>query len=76
MINPFGLLYSEITASSLVKIDSECSIIEPGSTTWGVNYAGFTLHSAIHDARPDINAVLHGRILKRIKKPFLFELRK
>lgn len=59
LINPFGLLYSEITASGLVKIDSDCNVIEPGSTTYGVNYAGFTLHSAVHDAREDVNAVLH-----------------
>jgi adducin len=34
-------------------------VIEKGSTTYGVNKAGFTLHSAIHDARNDINAILH-----------------
>lgn len=59
LINPFGQFYSEITASGLVKIDSDCNVIEPGSTTFGVNYAGFTLHSAIHDSREDINAVIH-----------------
>lgn len=59
LINPFGQLYSEITAGGLVKIDGECNVIEPGSTSYGVNIAGFTLHSAIHDARSDINAVLH-----------------
>jgi adducin len=58
-INPFGLLYSEVTASSLVKIDADCNVIEGGSTTFGVNKAGFVLHSAIHTARPDINACVH-----------------
>jgi adducin len=59
LINPFGLLYSEITAASLIKIDSKCNVIETGSTTFGINKAGFTLHSTIHDARQDLNAVLH-----------------
>lgn len=59
LINPFGLTFQEINASSLVKINSECDVIEKGSTSYGVNRAGFTLHSAIHDARPDINAVIH-----------------
>ena len=58
-INPFGLLYSEIQASNLLKIDSKCNVIEQGSTTFGLNKAGFTLHSAIHEARPDINAIMH-----------------
>jgi adducin len=43
----------------LLKIDTNCKVIEKGSTTWGLNKAGFTLHSTIHDARSDINAVLH-----------------
>lgn len=59
LINPFGLFYSEITAGGLLKIDSDCNVIEKGNTTYGLNFAGFTLHSAIHDARDDINAVLH-----------------
>lgn len=59
LINPFGLLYPEITASSLVKIDANCNVIEHGSNSYGVNKAGFTLHSAIHDARSDVNAVIH-----------------
>jgi ribulose-5-phosphate 4-epimerase/fuculose-1-phosphate aldolase len=59
LINPFGLLYSEISASSLVKIDSQCHVVDAGSTSYGVNKAGFVLHSTIHDARPDINAIVH-----------------
>lgn len=59
LINPFGLLYQEMTASGMVKIDSDCTEIESGSTSFGVNFAGFTLHSAIHDARSDVNAVIH-----------------
>ncbi|MEN9224120.1 MAG: class II aldolase/adducin family protein [Thermostichus sp. HHBFW_bins_43] len=57
LINPFGLLFEEITASSLVKIDADGQIVEPGP--WPVNPAGFVIHSAIHSARPDICCVLH-----------------
>ncbi|RNA37262.1 alpha-adducin-like isoform X1 [Brachionus plicatilis] len=59
LINPFGLFYSEITASKLLKINSSCNILERGTTTYGLNKAGFTLHSTIHNARTDINAVIH-----------------
>ncbi|XP_038150919.1 alpha-adducin isoform X14 [Cyprinodon tularosa] len=59
LIVPFGLLYSEVTASSLVKIDLQGEIIDRGSTNLGVNQAGFTLHSAIYAARPDIKCIVH-----------------
>jgi len=59
LINPFGLLYHEVTASSLVKVDMQGGIVEAGSTNYGINVAGFTLHSAVHTARPDIRAVVH-----------------
>ena len=53
------MLYSEVTASSLVKVDMQGEIIDPGSTTLGINKAGFILHSAIHQARPDIKCIIH-----------------
>ncbi|XP_047228123.1 alpha-adducin isoform X4 [Girardinichthys multiradiatus] len=59
LIIPFGLLYSEVTASSLVKINLQGEIVDRGSTNLGVNQAGFTLHSAIYAARPDIKCVVH-----------------
>uniref|UniRef100_A0A1A8HNX2 Alpha-adducin n=1 Tax=Nothobranchius korthausae TaxID=1143690 RepID=A0A1A8HNX2_9TELE len=59
LIVPFGLLYSEVTASSLVKINLEGEIVDRGSTNLGVNQAGFTLHSAIYAARPDVKCVVH-----------------
>ncbi|XP_049791113.1 protein hu-li tai shao isoform X5 [Schistocerca nitens] len=59
LINPFGMLYHEITASSLVKIDMQGSIVEPGTTNFVVNVPGFMLHSAIHAARPDIKCIIH-----------------
>uniref|UniRef100_A0A665U803 Alpha-adducin n=1 Tax=Echeneis naucrates TaxID=173247 RepID=A0A665U803_ECHNA len=59
LIVPFGLLYSEVTASSLVKINLQGEIVDRGSTNLGVNQAGFTLHSAIYAARPDVKCVIH-----------------
>ena len=60
LINPFGLLYHEVTASSLIKVDSIGNIIDHGTTSYGPNLAGFTLHSAIHNARPDVKCILHA----------------
>uniref|UniRef100_A0A4W5NTI5 Alpha-adducin n=1 Tax=Hucho hucho TaxID=62062 RepID=A0A4W5NTI5_9TELE len=59
LIVPFGLLYSEVSASSLVKINIQGEIVDRGSTNLGVNQAGFTLHSAIYAARPDIKCIVH-----------------
>ncbi len=57
LINPYGMLFDEITASSLVKIDLEGNKIE--ESPWPVNPAGFTIHSAIHEVREDAHCVLH-----------------
>ena len=57
LINPFGLHYSEITASSLVLIDIEGNPLR--ETKWPVNRAGFIIHSAIHDSVPDAHCVMH-----------------
>ncbi len=57
LINPYGALFDEITASSLVKVDANGSIV--GESPFPVNPAGFTIHSAIHDARHDVGCVLH-----------------
>jgi len=57
LINPYGLMFDEITASSLVKVDSECrKVID---SPHPVNPAGFVIHSAVHAARPDVTCVLH-----------------
>ncbi|GFM58228.1 class II aldolase [Pseudomonas cichorii] len=58
LINAFGLLFDEITASSLVKVDLNGTIVDD-PTGLGINYAGYVIHSAIHGARPDLQAVLH-----------------
>jgi ribulose-5-phosphate 4-epimerase/fuculose-1-phosphate aldolase len=57
LINPYDMLFEEITASSLVKIDVEGNPV--GSSRRPVNPAGFTIHSAIHMARDDAHAVMH-----------------
>jgi ribulose-5-phosphate 4-epimerase/fuculose-1-phosphate aldolase len=57
LINPYGMLFDEVTASSLVKIDLEGRIVLDNG--YPVNPAGFTIHSAIHAAREDAQCVLH-----------------
>ena len=57
LINPYGFLFDEITASSLVKVDLDGNIVDP--TPYFINPAGFTIHSAIHAAREDAVCVLH-----------------
>jgi ribulose-5-phosphate 4-epimerase/fuculose-1-phosphate aldolase len=57
LINPFGLWYSEVTASNLLKIDLEGNTI--GKSEWSANRAGFIIHSAIHAARPDAHCIMH-----------------
>jgi ribulose-5-phosphate 4-epimerase/fuculose-1-phosphate aldolase len=57
LINPYGLMFDEITASSLVKVDQQCNKII--DSPFPVNPAGFVIHSAVHEAREDITCVLH-----------------
>ena len=57
LINPYGLRYDEVTASNLVKIDTDGNKI--GDSPFPVNPAGFVIHSAIHAARDDAHCVLH-----------------
>lgn len=57
LINPYGMMFDEITASSLVKVDSECQPVL--QTEYPVNPAGFLIHSAIHAAREDVGCVVH-----------------
>ncbi|MFN5098557.1 MAG: class II aldolase/adducin family protein [Limnohabitans sp.] len=57
LINPYGLMFDEITASSLVKVDMQCNKLH--DTPYPVNPAGFVIHSAVHEARPDAGCVLH-----------------
>ena len=57
LINPYGLMFDEITASSLVKVDDKCNKVI--DSPFPVNPAGFVIHSAVHEARPDAGCVLH-----------------
>ena len=57
LINPYGLMFDEITASSLVRVDMACNKV--GESAYPVNPAGFVIHSAVHAARPDAGCVLH-----------------
>ncbi len=57
LINPYGLMFEEITASSLVKVDLEG--VKRMDSPYEINPAGYTIHSAVHEARPDVACVLH-----------------
>ena len=64
LINPYGLMFDEITASSLIKVDARGNKID--ASPYDVNPAGFTIHSAIHSARHDALCVLHLHTLNGI----------
>ncbi|MBL4908168.1 MAG: class II aldolase/adducin family protein [Sneathiella sp.] len=57
LINPYGLFFDEITASSLVKVDIDGKILD--DTVFKINPAGYTIHSAVHGARHDVECVIH-----------------
>jgi ribulose-5-phosphate 4-epimerase/fuculose-1-phosphate aldolase len=59
LINPFGMMYEEITASSLIKVDLAGKIIANANPQYGVNLPGYVIHSAIHGTRHDVACVLH-----------------
>lgn len=62
LINPHGVLYEEICASSLIKIDHHGNVLSMPDfmgASYGVNRAGFFIHGAIHEARPDVGCVMH-----------------
>jgi ribulose-5-phosphate 4-epimerase/fuculose-1-phosphate aldolase len=71
LINPFGVLFEEITASSLVKINGEGAILSP--TPHQVNQAGFVIHSAVHQAREDAGCVIHLHTLDGVAVSMLEE---
>jgi ribulose-5-phosphate 4-epimerase/fuculose-1-phosphate aldolase len=76
LINAYGLLYEEITASSLIKIDLDGNIALKPDFDYGVNRAGFVIHSAIHRARADAKCIIHthtpaGMAVSALKCGFL-----
>ena len=62
LINPYGMLYEEVTASSLIRIDLEGNVLF-NATDYGVNQAGYVIHSAVHGARHDVDCVIHTHTL-------------
>jgi len=58
LINAYGLMFDEITASNLVKIDLAGNILDD-PLEYGINQAGYVIHSCVHKARPEINCVIH-----------------
>lgn len=58
LLNPFGYMFDEITASNLIKVDLDGNIVDPGP--YHLHQAGFIIHSAVHAARPDAGCVLHN----------------
>jgi ribulose-5-phosphate 4-epimerase/fuculose-1-phosphate aldolase len=71
LINPFGVLFEEITASSLVKINGEGEILAP--TPHRINQAAFVIHSAVHQAREDAGCVIHLHTLDGVAVSMLEE---
>lgn len=59
LVNPFGLLYHEVTASSLLKLDMQSNVIDSGTTTFHFNRPAYMIHAAIHANRPDIKCIIH-----------------
>jgi ribulose-5-phosphate 4-epimerase/fuculose-1-phosphate aldolase len=62
LINAYGMMYEEITASSLIKVDrGGATLSKPdfGDLGYGINKAGYVIHSAVHAARPDVACVIH-----------------
>ena len=62
LINAYGMMYEEITASSLIKIDHDGNILSTpdfGALNYGINKAGYVIHSAVHAARPEVDCVIH-----------------
>jgi ribulose-5-phosphate 4-epimerase/fuculose-1-phosphate aldolase len=62
LINPYGMMYEEITASSLIKVNLAGEILAKpdfGALDYGINRAGYVIHSAIHAARPEVACVIH-----------------
>jgi len=59
LIAPHGLMYDEVTASSLVKVDIQGGVIDDGTTTFGVDHSAVSLHAAVYSASNSTMCVLH-----------------
>ncbi len=59
LINPYGYMYEEVTASSLIKINAKGEVLSNPHTDYDINQAGYVIHSAVHGARHDVGCVIH-----------------
>ena len=62
LINPYGMMYEEITASCLIKVNLAGEILSRpdfGPLNYGINKAGYVIHSAVHEARPEVGCIIH-----------------
>jgi ribulose-5-phosphate 4-epimerase/fuculose-1-phosphate aldolase len=62
LINPYGMMYEEITASCLIKVNLAGEVLSKpdfGTLNYGVNKAGYVIHSAVHEARPEVGCIIH-----------------
>ncbi|MCW5671387.1 MAG: class II aldolase/adducin family protein [Hydrogenophaga sp.] len=62
LINAYGMMYEEITASSLIKVSHDGTVLSQpdfGELNYGINKAGYVIHSAVHEARPEVACVIH-----------------
>jgi ribulose-5-phosphate 4-epimerase/fuculose-1-phosphate aldolase len=62
LINPYGMLYEEMTASSMIRIDIDGNVLF-NATDYGMNQAGYVIHSAVHKARHDVDCIIHTHTL-------------
>ena len=62
LLNPYGMLYEEMTASSMIKVDIDGKVLL-NATDYGINRAGYVIHSAVHKARHDASCVIHTHSL-------------
>jgi ribulose-5-phosphate 4-epimerase/fuculose-1-phosphate aldolase len=63
LLNPYGMMYEEITASSLIKIDLAGNVLDNPNEQYSINLAGYIIHGAVHEARPDVGCVIHTHTL-------------
>ena len=62
LINPYGMLYEEMTASSMIRVDIDGNVLF-NATDYGINQAGYVIHSAVHAARHDVDCIIHTHTL-------------
>lgn len=59
LLNPFGMMYEEVRASNLIRIDLAGNVLHNPNTAYSINRAGYVVHAAVHAARPEVQCVIH-----------------